>query len=161
MGNVRSTPTGNPQRPKGTAIFKEQTINEVARHTVRWSSIIVLLFSYAGASIAFNGEWPTTWRFWEQVSIVAIIGGIVLQSFCTLMEWSNRKRRFSVQYLGPLTLDVGSTYIGFAPLLAPIFHGGLSRAGLPSPINTIIAHAGVVMLALWFAYYPEQNLMEE
>jgi hypothetical protein len=161
MMGVRSAPTGGPQRPKGTAIVSDATVREVARHTIRWTSFIVLAVSFIGAIIAFNGSWPTSFRFWEQVSLLALVAGIGLQSFCTLMEWANRKRRFSIQYLGPLTIDVGSTYIGFAPLLVPRFSSGLSRAGLPELVTTILAHAGVVMLALWFAYYPEQNLVAE
>src|SRR5215213_7254684 len=145
---------------KGTAVVRGETIDEVARHTVRWTSLLVLAVSFIGAIIALNGRWPTTWRFWEQLSLLAVIGGIVIQGFCTLMEWANRKHRFSIQYLGPLTIDLGSTYIGFAPLLAPAFIKGLLSAGLPQLVATILAHAGVVMLALWFAYYPEQNLVE-
>ncbi len=153
MSNVRS--------PRGPAIIKAETVDRIALHTVRWTSIGILAVSFIGAIIAFNGRWPTTLRFWEEVSILAIIGGILLQGFCTLLEWANRKHRFSIKYLGPLTLDVGSTYIGFAPLLVPLFSRGLDRAQLPHSLSLIIAHAGVVILALWFAYYPEQNLIEE
>ena len=111
--------------------------------------------------MAFNGHWPTSWRVWEQVSIVALIAGIALQGFCTLMEWANRKRRTTPQYLGPLLLDIGSTYIGFAPLLAPTFQKALERATLPQLAAQLIAHTAVVLLAWWFAYYPEQNLVRE
>lgn len=161
MSNVRSTPAGGPQRPKGTAIIKGETIDEVARHTVRWTSLIVLAVSFIGAIIAFNGTWPTSWRFWEHVSLLAIVSGIALQGFCTLMEWANRKRRLTPHYLGPLMLDIGSTYIGFAPLLVPNFQRGLLQAGLPTQIGMVVAHAGVVMLAIWFAYYPEQTLVDD
>jgi hypothetical protein len=166
MGNVRSTPTGGPQRPKGTAIIKGETVEELARHTVRWTSLFILVASFVGAIIAFNGRWPDTWhlwegRFWTQLSFVAIVAGIALQGFCTLMEWANRKHRYSPKYLGPLTLDIGSTYIGYAPLLIPAFRAGLARAGLPELVTLIIANIGVVLLALWVAYYPEQNLIEE
>lgn len=165
MSNVRSTPTG-PQRPKGTAIIKGETVDEMARHTVRWTSLIVLAVSFIGAIIAFNGKWPDTWHVWEgafwgQLSLLAVAGGIILQGFCTLMEWANRKRRLTPQYLGPLALDIGSTYIGFAPLLVPSFKSGLLRAGLPDTVGLVIAHLGVVLLAIWFAYYPEQTLVDD
>lgn len=147
--------------PKSPAIIRGETIEEIARHTVRWTSLGVLAVSFIGAIMAFNGQWPTSWRAWEQVSLVAVVAGLLLQGFCTLMEWANRKQRTSPQYLGPLLLDIGSTYIGFAPLLAPIFQRGLERATLPAAAAQIIAHLAVVMLAWWFAYYPEQNLVRE
>lgn len=158
---IRSAPTGNPQRPKGTAVVRGETVDELARHTVRWTSLIVLAVSFIGAIIAINGRWPTTWRVWEQLSLLAVIGGIAVQGFCTLMEWANRKRRLSIQYIGPLVIDLGSTYIGFAPLLVPPFSRGLKSAGLPETVSLVLAHIGVVLLALWFAYYPEQTLIDD
>ena len=159
--SVRSAPTGSPQRGKGTAVVKGSTVDEVARHTIRWTSLLVLAASFIGAIITFNGRWPTTWRVWEDVSIIAILAGVLLQAFCTLMEWANRKNRFSIKYLTPLVIDVGSSYIGFGQLLIPTFTQGLARAGLPELASTVAAHAGVVLVALWLAYYPEQNLIEE
>jgi hypothetical protein len=147
--------------PKSPAIVSGETVEEIARHTVRWTSLGVLAVSFIGAIMAFNGQWPTSWRVWEQVSLIAAVAGVVLQGFCTLMEWANRKKRLSPQYLGPLLIDIGSTYIGFAPLLVPIFQRGLQRALLPLLAAQIIAHIAVVVLAWWFAYYPEQNLVKE
>jgi len=147
--------------PKSPAVIRGETVEEIARHTIRWTSLGVLLVSFVGAVMAFNGTWPTSWRLWENVSPVALIAGLVLQGFCTLMEWANRKKRTSPQYLGPLLLDIGSTYVGFAPLLVPMFQKGLERATLPMIAAQVIAHFAVVVLAWWFAYYPEQNLVRE
>jgi len=147
--------------PKSPAIVRAETVEEIARHTVRWTSLSVLAVSFLGAIMAFNGQWPTTWRVWEQVSMLAFIAGVALQGFCTLMEWANRKYRLSPQYLGPLLLDIGSTYVGFAPLLVPVFERGLIRATLPPLVTQVVAHLAVVVLAWWFAYYPEQNLIRE
>jgi hypothetical protein len=146
---------------RSSAIIRGATVEKVATQTIRWTSLAILACSFVGAIIAFNGRWPSTWRVWEQVSIVALVGGLLLQVFCTLMEWANRKRRHSPRYFVPLILDVGSTYIGFAPLIAPFFRDGLARAGLPDPLPSLLAHAGVILLSLWFAYYPEQNLIED
>jgi hypothetical protein len=152
--------------PKSSAIVRGETVEEIARHTMRWTSLGVLAVSFLGAVMAFNGRWPTTWQFWtgafwENLSLIAVIAGVTLQAFCTLMEWANRRKRFSPQYLGPLAIDVGSTYLGFAPLLVPVFVTGLQRAKLGELISAITAHFAVVLLAWWFAYYPEQNLVEE
>lgn len=146
--------------PRSTAIVKGSTVDEIARHTVRWTSLVVLLVSFTGAIVAVNGAWPSPWYDVRQISPIALVGGILIQSFCTLMEWANRKRRLSPHYIGPLLLDLGSTYIGFAPLLVPIFAAGLLRAGLSASVGTVIAHAGVILLAIWFAYYPEQHLVD-
>ena len=146
---------------KSPAIVSAQTVEEVARHTVRWTSLGVLFLSFVGAVMAFNGRWPNGWRFWEDISPLALAAGIMLQSFCTLMEWGNRRQRWSMQYLGPLTLDVISTYIGFAPVLIPIFERGLSRATLPAAGALAAAHLAVIALSLWASIYPEQNLVEE
>ena len=78
--------------------------------------------------MAFNASWPGSWAFWRDVSPLAILAATVLQAFCTLMEWANHKRRWTPQYLGPLTLDVGSSYIALAPILAPVFTANLAKA---------------------------------
>lgn len=77
------------------------------------------------------------------------------------MEWANRKQRLSVGYAGPLLLDIGCTYVGYAPLFVPLFLAGLLRSGLPQLASLVIGHLGVLMLAMWLAYYPEQNLVGE
>src|SRR5437868_4347998 len=146
---------------KSPAIIRAETVEEVARHTIRWTSLGILLISFIGAIMAFNGSWPTSWQFWHEISITAVVAGIILQSFCTLMEWANHKRKGSPQYLAPLILDIASTYVGFTPLLIPIFEKALLHATLPTLAAQIIAHIGVVILAWWVAYYPEQNLIEE
>lgn len=148
-------------RNKSPAIVRAATVEEFARHTVRWTSLGVLVVSFIGTIMAFNGKWPSTWRFWEQVSTIAIIAGVALQSFCTLMEWANRRRRLSIHYIGPLFIDVAGTYIGFASLLVPIFIRALERSMLPTIAATLVAHIGVIVLAFWFAYYPETNLVQE
>ena len=146
---------------KSPAIVRAETVEELARHTVRWTSLGVLAVSFIGTIMAFNGRWPTSWRVWEEVSLLAFVAGIALQAFCTLMEWANRKRRVSIQYIGPLMIDLAGTYVGFAALLVPVFTRALQRATLPELVATIVAHLGVVLLALWFAYYPETNLVKE
>ena len=52
---------------RSPAIISGETVEQVARHTVRWTSLSVLLVSFTGAVMAFNGGWPTTWRVWEEV----------------------------------------------------------------------------------------------
>ncbi len=146
---------------KTPAIIRAETVEEVARHTVRWTSLGVLALSFIGAIMAFNGGWPDSWYVWEDINALALMAGVTLQGFCTLMEWANRKRRWTPHYLGPLTLDVGSTYIGFAPILVPVFLRGLTRAQLPDSVALIAAHCAVIALAWWTAYYPETNLVKE
>lgn len=146
---------------RSPAIISGETVEQVARHTVRWTSLSVLLVSFTGAVMAFNGGWPTTWRVWEEVSILAVVAGVLLQAFCTLMEWANRSEKLTPKYIGPLLVDIGSTYIGFAPLIVPIFKRALLKATLSELIAEIIAHVAVAVLAWWFAYYPEQNLVKE
>lgn len=146
---------------KSPAIVSAEAVEEVARHTVRWTSLGILGLSVAGTIMAFNGRWPTSWRFWDEISVIAATAGVLLQLFCTLMQWAHRKRRFSPQYIGPLLIDILGTYIGFAPLLAPILTRAFTTATLPPIAAQSIAHGSVLLLAWWFAYYPEQNLVEE
>ena len=146
---------------KSTAIIREQTVNEAARHTVRWTSLAVLSGSFVGTIMAFNGGWPTSWQLWTQVSFLAIIAGILVQAFCTLMQWANRNERHSPKYLAPVAIDIAATYVGYAMLLIPIFQTALRNAMLPEDVASILAHAGVVIVAIWAAVYPEQNLVEE
>lgn len=47
---------------KSPAIISAATVEEVARHTVRWTSLGVLAVSFIGTIMAFNGSWPTTWK---------------------------------------------------------------------------------------------------
>lgn len=146
---------------KSPAIFRASSVEEFARHTVRWTSIIVLIGSFVGSVMAFNGSWPATWKVWEHISLVALVGGIGVQVFCTLMEWANRKNRLSPRYIGPLLIDVGSTYIGFAPLLIPVLVRALSRTTMPASAAQVVAHVAVIVVAWWLAYYPETNLIRE
>ena len=53
------------EQPKSPAVIRGDTVEEIARHTVRWTSLIVLFASFLGAVMAFNGSWPTNWRVWE------------------------------------------------------------------------------------------------
>lgn len=148
-------------RTKSTAIVSGAAVEEFARHTVRWTSIGVLAISFVGAIMAFNGRWPTTWSFWTHIHWLAAVAGIVLQAFCTMMEWANRKKRLSPGYIGPLLLDIGSTYIGFATLLVPFFVRALERTTLSSVAAQVMAHGAVIVLSWWFAFYPELNLVED
>lgn len=132
-----------------------------ANHTIRWTSLIVLAASFLGTIIAINGRWPTSWRFWEQVSTLAIVGGIALQGLFTLFEWGFRKRRLDPRYFAPFLLDVAGTYIGYSLLLVPAFTTAFVRTGLPEPGPALLAHLGVVLLSVFAAYYPEQNLVDD
>jgi len=147
--------------PRGTAIVKGETIDAVYAHTVRWTSVLVLVVSFIGAMVALNGRWPTPiYAVWT-LSPIAIVGGLVLQGFCTLAEWANRKRRLDPRYLAPLALDIGTTYIGFAPLFLPTFTTALDTAGMPASAAQIGAHVGIILIAVWFAYYPEVTLIKD
>lgn len=149
------------RHPTRTAIIPGEAVEAAYIHTVRWTSVVVLVVSFVSAMIALNGHWPTPiYAVWT-LSPIAIVGGFALQGFCTLAEWANRKRRLDPRYLAPLALDIGTTYVGFAPLLVPIFTAALARAGLPVGVAQFGAHAGVILIAAWFAYYPETTLVKD
>lgn len=150
-----------PAHPKSAAIVRGVVVEEAARHTIRWTSIGVLFLSVAGTIAAFNGAWPRSWRFWEDVSLIAIVVGGGLQALCTVLEWGYRHHRTDPRYFVPLLFDIGGTYAGFAPLLVPVFALAFVRAGLPGSATLIIGHAGVILLSILAAYYPEQTLVSD
>lgn len=148
-------------RAKPTAIISGQTAEAAANITIRWTSLIVLAGSFVGTIAAINGRWPTSWDFWREVSPIAIIAGLIFQSIFTLFQWGFRKRRTDPRYFVPFLLDVAATYIGYAVLLVPLFTAAFERTGLPAPFPTVLAHAGVLLLSIFAAYYPEQNLVDD
>lgn len=133
----------------------------LANHTIRWTSFIVLAASFVGTIVAINGRWPTTWRFWEQLSVFALVGGVALQCLFTLFQWGFRKHHLDPRYLVPFVLDVAATYIGYSILLIPGFTAAFTRTGLPAPGPVVLAHLGVVLISAFAAYYPEQNLVDD
>ena len=164
MSKVRSTPLHEKRKP--TAIVSGEGAERAANSVIRYTSIIVLAASFVGTIIAINGRWPTTGQFWtgtfwSQISVFALVGGIALQSVFTLFEWGFRKRRSDPRYFVPFVLDMAGTYIGFGIVLVAPFTTAFSRTGLSAPIPAIIAHCGVLLLAAFAAYYPEQNLVDD
>ena len=148
-------------RAKPTAILRGETAEAAANFTIRWTSIIVLAASFIGTIMAINGRWPTSLQFWREVSIVAIVAGLVFQGIFTLFQWGFRKRRTDPRYFVPFLLDVAATYIGYSILLIPPFTAAFERTGLPAPAPAILAHGGVILLSIFAAYYPEQNLVDD
>ena len=162
---LSSRPIKSP-RNKPTAIINQDTAEWAAIHTIRWSSIGVLVASFVGTIVALNGGVPQLpvsglLKFWTWVSPIAVLGGVIIQGLCTTLEWGFRKRRSDPRYFVPLIFDFGGTYLGYAPLLVPFLANGFTRAGIGGIAATIIGHIGVALLSILAAYYPEQNLIDE
>jgi hypothetical protein len=163
MNNVHSRPYKS--RASDTAIVDSDTVERVAAHTVRWTSLGVLIVSYIGTTLALNGgvpELPISQliKLWPWVSPLAAAGALVIQGLCTVLEWGYRKHRSDPRYFVPLLFDIGGTYMGYAPLLVALFAAGLARAGMAGALAGFLGHIGVVLLAVLAAYYPEQTLVD-
>jgi hypothetical protein len=153
-----------PQQRKASAIFRSQTFEALQPWIERVVGGVLLLSSFLGSVVAFNGGWERTFQqSWEPtrwtIAPIAIILGLSVQIGCTLVEWAYHRRRLSWQYLLALLVDSGSTLYAFLPVLyTPIF------ASISGIVPWIIAAglAWVVSLAvvLIAAIMPEHILVD-
>lgn len=149
------------RRKHPTAIVSAATVERAANRTIQVSSFIVLGGSFVGTIMAINGRWPDQWDFWVDLSPLAVIAGILIQGFCTLMEWGSRRQRFSLRYGFPFLIDVVGTYIGYAALFVPLLVAGFVAGRMSAVLALVIAHLIVLVGSAFVAYWPEMNLVED
>ncbi len=112
--------------------------------------------------MVINGKWEWTPAFH------AVGFGILFQFIITFWEWLTRNNKFSIWYLIPLTIDVGSTIYSYADILfAPLYRQFYPVMGaFIIPFTTInVAHGFVwIIISLsgfLLAYLPEAVLIDE
>jgi hypothetical protein len=116
-----------PQQRKASAVFNGATFEALQPWIERVVGCVLLLTSFVGSVVTFNGGWESTFHTtWDierwTISPLAVVLGIGVQVICTLVEWAYRRRRLSWQYLLALMVDGGSTLYAFLPVLyIPIF----------------------------------------
>ncbi len=158
---VTSTDDRQVRRKHPTAVVSAAAVERVANRTIQVSSFVVLAGSFIGTIMAINGRWPDQWDFWKDVSPIAVIAGIAIQSFCTLMEWGSRRKRFSLRYGFPFLIDVVGTYIGYAALFVPMLVAGFLTARMAPTLALVVSHIIVLVGSVFVAYWPEMNLVED
>ncbi|HEX6290232.1 MAG TPA: hypothetical protein VFZ66_13650 [Herpetosiphonaceae bacterium] len=153
-----------PQQRKASAVFSGETFEAFQPWIERTVGAVLLLTSFVGSVVAFNGGWEATFhRSWDlqrwTIAPLALVVGLAVQLVCTLVEWAYRRRRLSWQYLLALLVDSGATLFAFLPVLyAPIFG---SLAGVVPPLLAMgVAYLVSLAVVLVAAIMPEHILVE-
>ena len=155
MGNVRSSPMR-----KKSAVITQQQIDYSRPYFERYASWALLALSFLGSVVAFHGgDWAAIRALHFRTG--ALIGGLVLQAFCTYLEWSYRHRRFHPLYLFVLALDAGPTAIGYYPVVRGSLSYVANVIGLQGTQASIFVYILVGLAALLLAWVPESRLIEE
>jgi hypothetical protein len=153
-----------PHQRKASAVFSGATFEAFQPWIERVVGGVLLLASFAGSVVAFNGGWETTFHTsWDvqrwTISPLALCLGVAVQLVCTLVEWAYRRRRWSWHYLLALAVDTGSTLYAFLPVLyIPIF-GGLAGV-VPSIVAMGVAYLVSLAVVLVAAIMPEHILVD-
>jgi hypothetical protein len=93
-----------------------------------------------------------------QLGLAATLGGALLQTVLTWLQWAYGHRRTSWPYLAGLGTDAGLTTYGFGPLLVPIAAPILAARGIPEA--QLVGWFIVGLVALLLAWYPESRLID-
>jgi hypothetical protein len=141
---------------KPSAIVRRATLNHTRSTVERVSAILLLLLSFLGTIIALHGGWGPVLSL--QLSLAALLGGILLQGVLTWLEWAYGDRRMNFKYLGALAADTCLTIYGYGPVLVPILAPPLAARGIPEP--ALVAWLIVALVALVLAWYPESRLID-
>lgn len=155
-----------PARDQRTAIIKREQAAWLLKWILRVLAIITLYGSWLGAAMLLAGGPPTPWWDMGKLPTNAILWGFAIQAPITLAEFANRHRRSSWSYRIPLILDVGSTYLGFRPIIVPWLYVALHGSapdpalGLGLGLYAVIANIIALFLAWVAARFPELTLVE-
>lgn len=127
---------------KPSALFDGDKIDGSEPYFQRGAAILLLVISFLWSIIGLNGGFPNTFpsvdRFstgisggylttgdllWSghriHIHILALLGGLALQSFCTYVQWVYRNRKEHKMYFIALALDVGPSFWATWTLLGP------------------------------------------
>ena len=169
--NDHTSPTASVSREKKTAVVRGETVDRVAVGMMRYGAISILAVSFVGSVVALNTGWPlrsgwqpiiAAWpRPWEGISPLAVVVGLLVQGWLTLVQWHKRKQKRGLLYLSHLGTDAALTCVGYYPILGPIFAAALAKLTLPQPWDALIAAVIMVLLAFVVAKVPEEMLVEE
>lgn len=155
MSNVRSAPIR-----KKSAVITQRQLDRSRPYFERYASWALLALSFLGSVVAFHGgDWAAI-RTW-QLRTDAVIGGVVLQSLCTYVEWSYRHRRFHPLYLFVLALDAGPTAIGYYPIVRGPLSYISGVIGLQGSQATTFVYVAVGIAALLLAWLPESRMIDD
>jgi len=157
MSNVRSEPLNESKAPpksaQRTAMIQRQHAAWLLKWIVRLSAIVVLYGSWLGTAMLLAGAVPAPWWDIRALPASAIWWGLAIQAPITLAEFAQRHKRNGWGYRAPLIVDVGSTFLGYRPIIVPwlltALHSG-SAPGQASDIMYVIAANGASLFLAWF-----------
>lgn len=150
-----------------TSVVTQEQVAGIAVNGVRLAAYAILVLSFAGSILAFDGNWQPSWRFWEGISPAAALAGIALQVEITLVEWWRGGHWKDPVYLFHLALDAILTFLGFWPLLGQPFSHALALIyhtffnSNPSALALdIIAKTLFAAACIIAARWPEKRLVK-
>lgn len=153
-----------PQPRKPSAVFRSATFEAFQPWIERVVGCVLLLASFVGSVVAFNGGWERSFHTsWDPsqwtIAPIALGAGFGVQIACTLVEWAYRRHRLSWQYLLALAVDSGSTLYAFLPVLYIPIVGSLTGI-VPAMVAMGVAYLMSLAVVLVAAIMPEHILVE-
>jgi hypothetical protein len=164
-GKVRSKDMAEPVRKtrKQPKVSGEWLDTRLAPNLEFFGAILLLIISYVGMVMAINGKWTL------KPDISACIFAFIGQGVLTIWEWLTRKKKLSIMYLIPLSLDVVSTVWGYEKVIyRPINRQITAVMKMQFTDLEVIYYVGatltwaiIILAACLLAYLPEAVLIEE
>jgi hypothetical protein len=111
------------------------------------------------------GVVPAPWWDIRALPASAIWWGLAIQAPITLAEFAQRHKRNGWGYRAPLIIDVGSTFLGYRPIIVPwllaALHSGGAAQASGIDVYVIVAHLAALFLAWFVAQFPELVLVDD
>jgi hypothetical protein len=149
---VTSRPLPETKR-KHSAIVRGATLDRMRPGFERLVGVGLLSLSFAGSVLAFNGGWGAS------INWLGVTAGISTQVLVTVIEWLYRHQRLSWQYGGVLLIDIGTTIVGFSPLILLPIVSLLTAIGAVE-YTGIIGWGVIVLASILLAAVPERILID-
>lgn len=146
--SVRSQPA------KQSAIVSRAQLARARGPVERATAWIVLVVSFIGTIVAFHGGWAPILAL--QFSASAVLGGFLLQSLLTWLQWAYHHNRLLCW--GSRIIDATLTAYGYGPLFITALTAYLASRGISESFYVGWLLIGLVSLAL--AWYPESRLVD-
>ena len=159
---VEERPTRSVTIPRDleTGIFKEELVEGAAKTALRGLAFVGLGVSFFGSVLTFNGGWEPSWSFWQGISPIAWVLGILTQAWVTLLQWGFRRNPKNPIYLFHVGVDAFLSYRGYWPVLGVLLVGLINKMIGEQAFTTLIAGGIFAVACVALAIFPEQVLIK-
>lgn len=152
-----------PKKRVSTALFRGETVARVVIMMIRVLMLFVLICSFLGTIIVFNGGWGPVLAAWPQpwlgIHPIAAVIGVAVQAFLTGVQWW-KKHTFGIGWWGSFLIDTLFNILGYWPILFPFFVAAMMKTGIVDATAFTLSGIITVLLSAAAAIFPEQLLVD-